>query len=190
MTVAKEMNNGVALLLERMKTHPEEFVPQYDGGATKWGNAIGQYRTYLTAEDNKALDDAWRETVVTAMQQKFTERVLEELVDPKSEKSQWGDSSITHLGGATQGHSTAIRQATNALNAIGTGYTVATNNSAVGTVTLPNGSITLGQTQLQEEQVKHMIAHLDWLKREEQLKEKEKPKTIFGRLHNYLGVNK
>jgi hypothetical protein len=30
-----------------------------------------------------------------------------------------------------------------------------------------------------------MLAHLDWLKREEQLKEKEKPKTIFGKLFNY-----
>lgn len=82
MTVAK-MNDGVALLLERMKTNPEEFTPQYDGGTTKWGNVIGQYRTYLTAEDNKTLDDAWKETVTLAMRQKFTEKVLEELVNPK-----------------------------------------------------------------------------------------------------------
>lgn len=87
MTVAKEMNNGVALLLERMKTHPEEFVPEYDGGVTKWGNVIGQYRTYLTAEDSKALDDAWKETVVKAMQEKFTQVVLEELVNPMSERA-------------------------------------------------------------------------------------------------------
>lgn len=159
MTVAKEMNNGVALLLERMKTHPEEFVPEYDGGVTKWGNAIGQYRTYLTAEDSKALDDAWKETVVTAMRQKFTERILEELVDPKSQINPYlASPTAMPLGGATHARSSVTFN----------------NTNAVGTVTLPNGSITLGQTQLQEEQVKHMIAHLDWLKREEQLKVKAK----------------
>jgi len=88
------MNEGVQILLERMKTHPEEFVPEYDGGVTKWGSVIGQYKTYLTKEDCKALDDAWKETVVTAMQDKFTQVVLEELVDPKSDKGKYGDSVL------------------------------------------------------------------------------------------------
>jgi len=88
------MNEGVKILLERMKTHPEEFVPKYDGGVTKWGSVIGQYKTYLTKEDYKALDDAWKETVVTAMQDEFTQVVLEELVDPKSDKGKYGDSVL------------------------------------------------------------------------------------------------
>jgi hypothetical protein len=103
------MNEGVQILLERMKTHPEEFVPEYDGGVTKWGSVIGQYKTYLTKEDCKALDDAWKETVVTAMQQKFTERVLEELVDPKADKGKYGDSVLdaqvyAQQAQATQAH--------------------------------------------------------------------------------------
>lgn len=104
------MNEGVQILIERMKTHPEEFVPEYDGGVTKWGNAIGQYRTYLTAEDNKALDDAWKETVVLAMQEKFTQRVMEELVDPKSEKRQREQRDIVSAG-QTHAQQMAIQQA-------------------------------------------------------------------------------
>jgi hypothetical protein len=97
------MNEGVQILLERMKTHPEEFTPEYDGGVTKWGNAIGQYRTYLTAEDNKALDDAWKQTVREEMQRRFTQAVMEELVDPKVEKEQWGDS-VLDAAGLTKQH--------------------------------------------------------------------------------------
>lgn len=113
MTVAddrsKEVNAGVALLLERMKTHPEEFTPEYDGGVTKWGSIIGHYKTYLTKEDNKILDDAWKETVVTAMQEKFTQAVLEELVNPKSEKreSPTQYTSTIPLGGQITAASSA-----------------------------------------------------------------------------------
>ena len=106
------MNEGVQILIERMKTHPEEFVPEYDGGVTKWGNAIGQYRTYLTAEDNKALDDAWKETVVIAMQEKFTQRVMEELVDPKSQTPSDIELKRGMLsGGQTHAQQMAIQQA-------------------------------------------------------------------------------
>jgi hypothetical protein len=81
------MNDGVKLLLERMKTNPEEFAPEYDGGVTKWGIVIGHYRTYLTAEDNKALEDAWKETVGIAMQEKFTQAVMKELLAPEEDVS-------------------------------------------------------------------------------------------------------
>ena len=154
------MNEGVQILLERMKTHPEEFTPEYDGGVTKWGNAIGQYRTYLTAEDSKALDDAWKETVVTAMRQKFTERVMEELVDPKDGVSLYNMAHPkgTGLGGATQGHSTALNQATNALNAIGSPYTLTANNNGNISWTSTAPSLTIGDTTLNEATIKQMLA--------------------------------
>jgi hypothetical protein len=104
------VNEGVQILLERMKTHPEEFTPEYDGGVTKWGNAIGQYRTYLTAEDNKALDDAWKQAVGEEMQRRFTQAVMEELIDPKSEKSQWEQRDIVSAG-QTHAQHMAIQQA-------------------------------------------------------------------------------
>jgi hypothetical protein len=67
------MNDGVALLLERMKTNPEEFT---EG---KWNALIQSHKMYLNPEDCKALDDG----INTLMQQRFTEQVMEELVDPK-----------------------------------------------------------------------------------------------------------
>ena len=95
MTDAK-INSGVALLLERMKTNPEEFTQD-----PKWLGIIRSYKEYLNEEDLKVLDAGINEL----MQQKFTEIVLEELVDPKSVKSKWGDSSITHLAGVTHAQS-------------------------------------------------------------------------------------
>ena len=70
------MNDGVALLLERMKTNPEEFYSNVTG---KWAHLIGTYRQYLNEADLKALDDG----IATLMQQRFTEEVMEELVEPK-----------------------------------------------------------------------------------------------------------
>ena len=72
------MNDGVALLLERMKTNPEEFI---DGG--KWAHIMNKHEDFLDAEDRQALTDGLNKL----MQQRFTEKVLEELVDPK--KSKW-----------------------------------------------------------------------------------------------------
>jgi len=95
MTDTKEMNNGVALLLERMKTNPEEFT---EG---KWNALIQSHKMFLNKEDCEALDAG----VNVLMQQRFTEKVLEELVDPKSVKSKWGDSSITHSAGVTHAQS-------------------------------------------------------------------------------------
>lgn len=133
------MNEGVQILIDRMKTHPEEFVPNYDGGTTKWGMAIGHLRTYLSKEDSKALDDAWKQTVSDEMQQRFTRAVLEELVDPKLEKLQREPNDMPSAGQTHAQHmaihqqalmaqaaaqqQSAIQKQTGLLNALGTGYT-------------------------------------------------------------------
>jgi len=160
------MNKGVEILLERMKSNPEEFEYRIDMDCDKWTNLFRDYESVLEPEDVEAYKSARRKM----LQDKFTSEVMKELLDPKPLTNPYlVQPSVTRLGGATQGQFTI-----NNTSAV-TGTT--------GTVTLPAGSITLGQTQLQEEQVKHMLAHLDWLKREEQLK--AKPKTIFGKLFNY-----
>jgi translation initiation factor 2 alpha subunit (eIF-2alpha) len=112
MTVAKEMNNGVALLLERMKTHPEEFVP--NNGSSKWGSLISAYKEFLEPEDKQALTEG----VNKLLQQAFTEKVLEELVDPKSSLDGLlkAKRNATHLAGVTHVQST--------LKALGVGSTV------------------------------------------------------------------
>ena len=68
------MNDGVRILLERMETHPEEF---FDFGS-KWANIIGDHKDFLKTEDRQALTDGLNKL----MQQRFTEKVLEKLVNP------------------------------------------------------------------------------------------------------------
>jgi NTP pyrophosphatase (non-canonical NTP hydrolase) len=83
------MNDGVKILLERMKTHPEEFVDQHWGGESKWGRLIDSYRPYLTKEDLEVFDAAYKDSVFKLMQQRFTEDVMEQLIDPPRETKDW-----------------------------------------------------------------------------------------------------
>lgn len=76
------MNDGVAMLLERMKTNPEEFV-----GVGKWRLLIDAHIGYLDPEDQKAL----KHGLNVINQQRFTEEVMEELIDP-------AESCIKNLG--------------------------------------------------------------------------------------------
>ena len=72
------MNDGVAMLLERMKTNPEEFWTD-NGFSNKWSHLIHAYITHLSTEDREALNGG----IDKIMQQRFTEQVMEELIDPK-----------------------------------------------------------------------------------------------------------
>lgn len=71
------------MLIDRMKTNPEEFVDNVRNGESKWGRLIGEYRGYLPKEDLVAFDDAHKEAIFQHMRQRFTEKVMEELIDPK-----------------------------------------------------------------------------------------------------------
>jgi hypothetical protein len=92
----KEQNAGVALLLERMKTNPEEFTEH-----GKWGSLIHSHKMFLSEEDCKALDAG----INALMQQHFTEKVLEELVDPteKSNVKKLGNMFTKNLRAAALG---------------------------------------------------------------------------------------
>ena len=153
----KEMNVGVELLLKRMETHPEEFSGVGTDGS-KWFGLITKYRDHFDKEDIDALDAG----IDKIMQQQFTEKVLEGLVDPKPSTSlkdllHSKLQNATLSAGATQGQ-------------------------------WGSSSVTLNANPYEtEEMKKHMIAHLDWLKREEQLMKQKEHKTIFGRLHDYFG---
>ena len=61
-----------------MKTHPEEFVVE-EGIPAKWDNLIRSYETILDLEDITL----FKQARAKLLQQQFTEKVLEELVDPK-----------------------------------------------------------------------------------------------------------
>ena len=86
------MNDGVALLLARMKTNPEEF-----GILGKWNGLVGQYKEYLEVEDLLLLDKGVKEL----MQQRFTEQVMQELIDPKLKSPHLVMPSVTRLSTQT-----------------------------------------------------------------------------------------
>ena len=54
----KNMNDGVKILLERMKTNPEEFIGEAGFAYSKWGSLIGAYKEHLNLEDRTVLTDA------------------------------------------------------------------------------------------------------------------------------------
>lgn len=91
------MNEGVKILLARMKTNPEEFTNGH-----KWVGLINSYKEYLNEEDAKVFNDAYN----GLMQQTFTEQVMKELLAPEEDSlgKPWytKQGSITLSGGATR----------------------------------------------------------------------------------------
>ena len=160
------MNKGVEILLERIKSNPDEFIEE--GALTrksKWGSLIADYQHVLDAEDQEVLKKALNQM----MQDRFTEKVMKELLDPKSETNPYlAQGGGMHLGGATR-----VGSSVGNVNAVHNGGSWGTT----GTNTL-----TIGNQTLDQETLEHMKAHLKYLKDQEQLK---KPKTLFGRLFNY-----
>lgn len=71
------MNDGVKILLERMKTHPEEFVSSMHLGRTKWSSLVDFYDNVLTDEEKKAIKDG----VIELNRAEFTKKVLEMLME-------------------------------------------------------------------------------------------------------------
>jgi hypothetical protein len=71
------MNDGVKILLERMKTHPEEFVDETNLGATKWSGVLNYYDNVLTPEEKKAI----QEGLLQLKRDAFTKQVMEILLD-------------------------------------------------------------------------------------------------------------
>lgn len=162
------MNEGVKILLERMKTNPDEFVGEAYS-ASKWGGLIMQYRDYLNEEDKKALNDALNELT----QQKFTEAVMKELLAPEEDDSlgkQWYTANATPTVGQTLASSLAQSKAMS----MGATLSVGTNPC----------SLTLGSTTINESHLEHMKAQVEALKKEVN-KQKKPHKTLFGKLFNY-----
>ncbi|WP_396189653.1 hypothetical protein [Flavobacterium sp.] len=72
------MENGVKILIERLKTNPEEFV----GVNNRWMNMIETYKEYMSAEDRVALEDALRPVLMD----KFNEQILYKLMRTEQEQ--------------------------------------------------------------------------------------------------------
>jgi len=168
------MNDGVKLLLERIKTHPEEFVHTghgFFGANGRWHMLVQSYENYLDPQDRQTLLKAMNEV----MAEKFTEAVMKELMGADDDnplgKSQQAQSM--HLGGATQGLQSSpyyqqaqAQQALLAQQAQTTAIRNALQNSVTYTggasVSAPSGSITVGNTTLTDTR-SPMQKFRDWL---------------------------
>ena len=72
------MNDGVALLLERMKTNPEEFAYNANEGSGKWTRLLANFKHCFTSEEITAVEEG----IKNIERARFTELVMEELIDP------------------------------------------------------------------------------------------------------------
>jgi hypothetical protein len=73
------MNAGVEIILERIKTHPEEFCNKGGGKIVngKWSRVLENYGGHLEQEDIDAINNA----IDKVQQNYFTEEVMTILVD-------------------------------------------------------------------------------------------------------------
>jgi hypothetical protein len=73
------MNAGVEIILERIKTHPEEFCVKGGGKLAngKWSRVLESYAGHLEQEDIDAINDA----IDKVNQDYFTEEVMTILAD-------------------------------------------------------------------------------------------------------------
>lgn len=156
------MNEGVKILLERMKTNPEEFVANGLAISSKWGHLISTYLEHLDAEDATAL----KEGLSKIKQENFTQEVMKQLLAPEEDDSlgkPWYSQrkAGTQLGGATPVQSSGLT-----LTSDGNGGQVWANIAAATTT-----------TNLQE-----LLA----IKAQKELLKVKKSETLYGRLKNYL----
>lgn len=181
------MNEGVKIILERMKTHPEEFVPAYEGGTTKWNNIIGRYHNFLTTEESEAITKAQKAVVHEVMRERFTSAVMEELLGANEQPEEYVQPAIVKTQPA---YPTGIQSATNAYTLNNVGAT-GSWNSATTSSTLTSNSLTIGNTTLDESKLKQLLdlqvkeAKL----REQEAQKEEQRKLLVGKLYNYLGEN-
>jgi hypothetical protein len=78
------MNDGVKILLARMKTHPEEFIYNPHEDANKWSVLLNSFRHCFTKEEINALDEGVR----NIERDRFTQLVMTELLDPHEDAQQ------------------------------------------------------------------------------------------------------
>jgi len=166
------MNEGMKIILERLKTNPEEFesIDNPFASESKWTALIHKYERNLPAEDVKAFKDA----IDAIRQEEFTANVMKELLAPEEDNSlgkPWysNTANVTHSGGVTLG---------------------AYANTA-------HATIQLQQAQAAQNQQLHTLLHHKALQnlqttpvevnRKPTIKvRKPQHETLFGKLKNYL----
>ena len=157
------MNKGIEILLERMKSNPEEFVVE-EGVVGKWDNIVRAYENILDPEDAKAYKDARN----TLLQQQFTSEVMKELLDPKSLGLEDVIKQYRATGISSVGQTLASSLATSKAMSMGATLTANSNTLAIGNQTLDESTIA------------HMKLHAEYMKAQIQA-EKTKPKRWWNK---------
>jgi hypothetical protein len=149
------MNEGMKIILERLKTNPEEFESLDNPFATesKWTALIHKYERNLPAEDVKAFKDA----IDVIRQEEFTANVMKELLAPEEDNS-LGKPWYTQQGNIT----------------LSAGQTLG--------MSLNSGVVTGAGTITYNDQLAHELTHVKALI---ELQKQKKHKTLFGKLFNY-----
>lgn len=152
------MNEGVKILIERMKTNPEEFYDEATGlhVTTRWGRILTDYQSFLEPEDKDALKEAMNKL----HQEQFTKQVMKELLAPEE------DNSLGKPWYTTRAKGTPLAGTTQGLYANGIG-----------------GNATL--IEAQKYQMEQMKLHLDAHREAIKTTPIKKHKTLFGKLFNY-----
>jgi predicted transcriptional regulator len=146
------MNTGVEILLKRMADCPEDFDYRLNtGGMSRWMRLVDHAIAdeLLTLEEHEALKAGLKEM----KRQRFTEMVMKELAGVEDETSDEGKYYATPLS-STGSNNTGLGY--QALSTITAGH----HNSAIG-------NLALNSATLNEEQLKHMKAHMDALNKVE-----------------------
>lgn len=126
------MNEGLKIVLERMRTNPEEFGE--DSKKWRWVNGFADA---LDADELKALAAGKRE----ALRELFTRRVMATLVDIKLDLDERESESMSGLNAAISGLKTTI----------GSGTSIRNMNykpNSITTSTDSPGKLTLSQSEL------------------------------------------
>ena len=98
------MLTGVEILLERMKTNPEEFI---EGGLSKWSQVMNNAWDILTEQERKALEDGAKE----AKREHFNGEVMRVLSGNVDEgESYVSESYATNLGRSLTLTSSTLKQ--------------------------------------------------------------------------------
>jgi hypothetical protein len=156
------MNEGVKILLARMKTNPEEFIDGLGIRMSKWGLLIVQFKEYLDKADIEAIEEAYK----PVMQQHFTEMVMKELLAPEEDNS-LGKPWYSNVAHATLSATLTPSPSTVPNNG---SFTLGSNPPAI-----PNISI---QRKAQINAMKVQVRKKATLKKEHE--------TLYGKLKNYL----
>lgn len=93
------------VLLERMKTHPEEFSEGIE--SSRWGSIIERYSDCLTSEEKQSLADG----IHSARRQMLNEAIMKKLAGEEEpilikEPYRFNTTSRTLLGNTTAEHET------------------------------------------------------------------------------------